>query len=74
MTRLLSFPLNKVGQVGNLRPIGNRPGPRKLLRLGYEARMHGVHFNVSDNSVKLGITSNQSIIAFILPKGPATAT
>jgi hypothetical protein len=65
-----------VGQVGNLRPIGNRPraGPRKLLRHRHQPRIHRVHFDVADNSPKLSLVPNEPIIAFILPEGLTSET
>jgi hypothetical protein len=59
-----------VGQVGNLRPIGNRPtaGPAKLRRLGSQPRPHRIHLNIISNSFKFRLITNQPIIALVLPE------
>jgi len=59
-----------VGQVGNLRPIGNRPraGPEKFLRVHDQPRFHRVHFDIAYDSVKLRLIAHQPVIAFVLPK------
>src|SRR5579872_1330307 len=74
---------SKVGQVGNLRPIGNRPacvrrlstqpkptsaGPAKLLRSGNQPSLHRIHLDVPRNPPKLRFIPHQMIVTRILPK------
>jgi hypothetical protein len=65
--------LRHVGQVGNLRPIVNRPcaGPQKFLWRFDEPCLNGIHLDVTHNSLKLRMIADQSIIAFDLLKRPA---
>ena len=62
--------LRHVGQVGNLRPIVNRPGagPRKFLWRFDEPCLNRIHLDVARNPLKLRSVANQPIIAFDLPK------
>jgi hypothetical protein len=59
-----------VGQVGNLRPIGNRPGaaPRKLLRPSSKASFYWVPFDVNDDALELPLIAHQPVEAFVLPE------
>ena len=59
-----------VGQVGNLRPIVNRPatGPQKLLGRPNQPRVDRLHLNIPSNPPKLRSIANQSIITLVLPK------
>jgi hypothetical protein len=61
-----------VGQVGNLRPIVNRPtaGPAKLFWRSRQPRCHWIHLNVITNSLKFRLVTNQPVIALILPERP----
>jgi len=63
-----------VGQGGNLRPIGNRPGaaPPKCLRAPHQSSSNGIHFDISADPLELRQIPNQPIIAFILPERPGT--
>ena len=73
---LASWPLanlpTDVGQVVNLRPIVNRPTarPAKLFRRSRQPCRHRIHLNVLTNPLKLGLVTNQPIIALILPEQP----
>ena len=64
----LSSPL--VGQVGNLRPIVNRPGagPEEIFRARHETRTDRVHFYVSPDTPKLLGVPHHPVIALILPE------
>jgi hypothetical protein len=59
-----------VGQVGNLRPIGNRPSarPRKHLRRLHQTRSYRIHFDVPHNPSKLGVIPHQPVKTLVLPK------
>ncbi len=59
-----------VGQVGNLRPIGNRPGagPRKLFRRSNQSSLNRIRLNIPNNPLKLRSVTNQPIITLALPK------
>jgi hypothetical protein len=59
-----------VAQVGNLQPIENRrrARPTKLLRRGRQSSLNRIHLNISNNTAKLCLVANQSIIALPLPK------
>src|SRR5439155_18609412 len=62
--------LSNVGQVGNLRPIVNRPraGPWEQLWGRRHTGLHRIHLNVTSNPLELRLIANQPIIAFILPE------
>jgi len=79
MTRfptLGNFSGNPVGQVGNLRPIGNRPctGPPKLLRVAHQSSSNRIHFDIGSNPLKLRPIPNQAIIALTLPESLTGST
>ena len=59
-----------VGQVGNLRPIVNRPraGPKILVRLGGQPCTYRVHLDVPGNPRKFPFVPNQTVIAIVLPE------
>jgi hypothetical protein len=65
-----------VGQVGNLRPIVNRPatGPRKLLGRFNQPRVDRIHLNVPSNAPKFRPIATQSIVTLVLPERPPSQT
>jgi hypothetical protein len=64
--------LNYVGQVVNLRPIGDRPTarPAKLFRRSRQPCSHWIHLDVSSDSLELRLITNQPIVALVLLERP----
>jgi hypothetical protein len=59
-----------VGQVGNLRPVVNRPcaGPGKLFRAGRKAGFHRIPPDIPRDPLKLIFITHQAVMALVLPK------
>ena len=65
-----------VGQVGNLRPNGNRPAarPEKFLRRRNQSGPHRIHLDITHNPTELRRVANQVVVALILPERLAGAS